>query len=227
MSRRRLSAYVDALVAGRRPAGFRADPEEAEDVRTAVTLSAARPGASSPDPAFVERLAERLADEAAPAGAAATPAPAPAGRRPVSGPRWRTALVAAAGAGVLVAGTAVATTVVEDQRQRPAVAAAVPDGSALRTATFQATDDQVLGQIVAYRGRPSWVFLNVRIPGYDGPIECTLQVADGTTVAFGTFAVHGGAGQFAKQIGGVNVSQLRGARLVGSNGEGVAGATFA
>ncbi|MDT4930082.1 MAG: hypothetical protein QOF92_2949, partial [Pseudonocardiales bacterium] len=30
--------------------------------------------------------------------------------------------------------------------------------NALRTGTFQIADGQVLGQIVAYRGNPSWVF---------------------------------------------------------------------
>jgi hypothetical protein len=84
-----------------------------------------------------------------------------------------------------------------------------------------------LGQIVAYRGHPSWVFMNVNAPQYDGTIECMLQVDNGATVAFGTFTVHGGAGQFSKALGEIDVSQLRGAKLVSSTGSAVAAATFA
>ena len=96
----------------------------------------------------------------------------------------------------------------------------------LRTGTFQTTDGRVLGQIVAYHGQPSWVFMTVNVPNYDGRVECRLQVADGTIVAFGTFTLHGGMGQFSKAIDGVNVSRLRGAELVNSAGSPLATATF-
>ena len=138
----------------------------------------------------------------------------------------RAVLVAAAAAAVLVAGTAVVTEHLHHPAARSA-AAHVPQSSQLRTGTFQTTNGQVLGQIVAYRGDPSWVFMNVNVPRYDGPIECTLQVEDGRTVAFGTFTVHGGTGQFSKALGEVDVSQLRGAKLVSSTGSAVAAATFA
>jgi hypothetical protein len=85
----------------------------------------------------------------------------------------------------------------------------------------------VLGQIVAYRGHPSWVFMHLDVPNYEGRIECMLQVDDGTTVAFGTFTIHDGVGQFSKAIGTVNVGRLRGAELVDSDGSAVAAATFA
>ena len=84
-----------------------------------------------------------------------------------------------------------------------------------------------MGQIVAYRGSPSWVFMNVDVPNYNGPIKCTLQVDDGSTVAFGTFTVKGGTGQFSKSTGSVDVGHLRGAKLVTSTGSSVAAATFA
>jgi hypothetical protein len=69
--------------------------------------------------------------------------------------------------------------------------------------------------------------MHVDVPNYDGPIVCMLQVDNGSTVAFGTFVVHHGAGQFSKIIGDVNLSHLRGARLVTSAGSPVAMATFA
>lgn len=216
---RRLSAFVDALAAGYRPRGFRAEPDEAEVLRTAITLRTARPGESAPDEAFVERLFQRLSEEAKPEPAAEV--------RPLRPRRASVALVAASAAGVLVAGTVVATESIQGLSATPAASAHVPQGSELRTATFQTTDGRVLGQIVAYRGQPSWVFMNVNIPNYNGRIECTLQVADGTTVAFGTFSVSGGVGKFSKQIGDVNVGQLRGAQLVDPAGSTVAAGTFA
>jgi hypothetical protein len=69
--------------------------------------------------------------------------------------------------------------------------------------------------------------MNVDVPNYDGTITCMLQIDDGSTVAFGTFTVHDGIGQFSKTIGSVDVSHLRGAKLVTSTGSPVADATFA
>jgi hypothetical protein len=218
MSRRGLSAFVDALAAGRRPKRIRADAEDAEVLRAAITLRAARPGEDAPNEAFVAGLFQRLSDEANPETTREV--------RPVRTHRARTALVATVAAAVLVVGAVVATESLHSP-STPVATAHVPHGSELRTATFQTAEGRVLGQIVAYRGRPSWVFMNVAIPHYNGRIECMLQVANGTTVAFGTFTVHGGVGTFSKEIGGVNVSQLRGAQLVDPTGSAVAAATFA
>jgi hypothetical protein len=135
-------------------------------------------------------------------------------------------VLAAAAAVVLVGGT-VATTEVLAPNGATHSAVPVPRAGALRTGTFLTADGQVLGQIVAYHGRPSWVFMNVDVPDYNGPVTCMLQVEDGSTVAFGTFTVKDGAGQFSKSIGSVDVSRLRGAKLVTSTGSPVAAATFA
>jgi hypothetical protein len=218
VTRRRLSAFVDAIAAGRRPKRFRAQPDDAEVLRTAIALRAARPGDGAPTEAFVEGLFERLSNQANP--------PTPEVRGPVPTHRARSALAVAAAAVLLVAGTTVAT---ENLHHSAATSAAahVPQGSELRTGTFQTDTGQVLGQIVAYRGQPSWVFMNVDVPNYDGRIECMLQVDNGRTVAFGTFTVHGGIGQFSKAIGNVDVGHLRGAKLVTHTGSQVAAATFA
>jgi hypothetical protein len=217
MTNRRFSAFVDALAVGRRPKRFRAQPEDVEMLRTAITLRAARPGEAAPSEAFVEGLFQQLSEQAKPAIAPEL--------RPVTTHRARFALVTAAAAAVLVTGTAVATENIHHSATTSA-AAHVPQGSELRTGTFQTVGGKVLGQIVAYRGNPSWVFMNVDVPNYDGPIKCMLQVDNGTTVAFGTFTVHSGIGQFSKTIGNVDVGHLRGAKLVTSTGSPVAAATF-
>jgi hypothetical protein len=213
---RRLSAFIDALAAGRRPRRFRADPDDVALLQTAIELRAARPGEAKPDEQFVSNLHQRLSDQAA---SRAVP-----DARPVMLRRRRLVLAAVAASAVLVGGTVAATEMFTATGRTPAIAQA-PQGKVLRTGTFSTADSRVLGQIVAYRGQPSWVFMNVEVPDYDGPITCELQVEDGSTVAFGTFEVHRGIGQFSKVIR-VDVPRLRGARLVNSTGATVALATF-
>jgi hypothetical protein len=217
MTTRRLSAFIDALAAGRRGPSFRADPADAALLRTAIELRAARPGDATPDEQFVAELHQTLADQAR-LGTRTSPLPTKTRRRPL-------VLAAVAAAVVLVGGTAVATETVDRAPATPA-AVPVPHGQDLRTGTFETADGRVMGQIVAYRGRPSWVFMNVDGTSGEGPITCELQVEDGSTVATGTFALHGGSGEFSKAIQ-VDISHLRGAKLITANGTIVASATFA
>jgi len=216
MTGRKLSAFIDAIATGRRPKRYRADAEDVEVLRAAVELRAARPGDAEPTAAFTDGLFRQLSEQAKQQERTQI--------RTAGRSRARTALLVAAAAVVLVGGTVAAT----EALTSPAHSAVqVPQGSALRTGTFLTTGGQVLGQIVAYRGSPSWVFMQVDVPNYNGPIKCMLQVEDGSTVAFGTFTVKGGTGQFSKSIGSVDVGHLRGAKLVTSAGSSVAAATFA
>lgn len=61
MSTRRVTAFVEALLANRRPRAFKPDPQDAEAMRAAVELRAAQPGATLPRPEFVADLHHRLA----------------------------------------------------------------------------------------------------------------------------------------------------------------------
>ena len=218
MTSRKLSAFIDAIAAGRRPKRFRADAEDLEVLRAAIELRAARPGDAEPTAAFTDGLFRQLSEQAK--------QQEPTQIRTAGRPRARTALLVAAASVVLVGGTVAATEALTNPAPTHS-AVQVPQGSALRTGTFLTAGGQVWGQIVAYRGSPSWVFMHVDVPNYNGPIKCTLQVDDGSTVAFGTFTVKGGTGQFAKSIGSVDVGRLRGAKLVTSSGSSVAAATFA
>src|SRR3954462_9416645 len=100
MSTRGLRRYVEDLLHGRRPRGFRPDAEDAADVRTAIRLRAARPGSGAPSEEFVTGLHRRLAAELAPQGEV-TPLVRPSRRRAV-----QVASVAAAGVAVGAAGGA-------------------------------------------------------------------------------------------------------------------------
>lgn len=63
MSERNVRRYVADLLRGRRPRAFRAEPDEAAELRAAITLRAARPGAGTPREDFVNDLHRRLATE--------------------------------------------------------------------------------------------------------------------------------------------------------------------
>jgi hypothetical protein len=220
MSLRQLSAFIDALVAGRRPRAFRADADEAAVLRTAIELRAARPGDAGPDDQFVSRLYQELAEQhQTPIRPMITPIARPAGR-----PRGRMALVGVAAAAALVGGT-IASTEALDHPSPSHAALPLPRGQELRTGTFEDASSRVVGQIVVYDGNPSWVFMSVKGSSYDGAVTCHLLASNGATVMTGTFAVVGGAGELAKTIR-VDVGRLEGAKLVTSTGVTVATASL-
>jgi hypothetical protein len=214
MTHRRLPAFFDALADGRRPKDFDAAPEDIELMRAAVDLRAARPGEDQPDPAFVAHLFEELSQHESTEPAPITPIPTR---------RRRVVLISIAAGLLLITATAVATGAANRAPAQTALGA--PHSSSLRTGTFETRGGRVMGQIVAYRGSPSWVFMNVGDAGYKGVIVCKLQVADGSTVATGTFPLHAGKGAWSKTIH-VDISRLRGAELVTTSGKVVASATL-
>ena len=65
MTGRALRRYVEDLLHGRRPRRFRADDADLGELRTAITLRAARPGDDAPAEEFVSALHDRLAAELA------------------------------------------------------------------------------------------------------------------------------------------------------------------
>lgn len=80
MTGRGLRRHLDDLLTGRRPRPFRPTPSEADELRLAIELSAARPGADEPRAGFVDELHARLAAELGtgdPGADAAAPAPVP------------------------------------------------------------------------------------------------------------------------------------------------------
>jgi Rieske Fe-S protein len=63
MNPRGLRSYIDDLLRGRRPRPFRPDDFEAAQIRTAIDVLAAKPGADAPRPEFLADLRRRLADQ--------------------------------------------------------------------------------------------------------------------------------------------------------------------
>jgi hypothetical protein len=216
MTNRRLSAFLDALAAGRRPRPFQADPEDVEMLRVAIALRAARPGDSVPKENFVAELHQKLADDLNPSEQTNI--------RPLKIHRGRVAFISVAAGLALVGGTfAVAETTNKPTVQQSATA--VPQGQALRTASFQSPSGQVVGQIVLYHGHPSWVYMNVDLPHSNGPVKCELHLANGEVVAAGTVQLHDGSGEFSQRIH-MDAGMARGATLYDPSGAVVASAIF-
>src|SRR5439155_3122165 len=67
VSRTGAGRYVADLLRGRRPRRFGVTPEEAAELRAAILLRAATPGATEPSDEFVEALRQRLAGAESPA----------------------------------------------------------------------------------------------------------------------------------------------------------------
>lgn len=216
MRTRRLTAFIDALASGRRPDPYRADPEDIEVLRAAIALRAARPGDAVPDDAFVAALGRNLVEETG----------VPDGNiGPLRVRRSGAVLVAIAASAALIGGTFVAT-----EASHPVAttnsAIGAPHGNALRTATFETSHGQALGQIVVHGGSPGWVFMNVDVPTSESTVTCKLRMQDGAVVSAGTVDLHDGTGELAKKIE-VDTHRLQGATLHSNSGAVVASATFA
>jgi hypothetical protein len=214
MRRHGARAFIDALIAGRRPPRLHASPDEVEELRTAIELSAARPDAGVPDERFVKDLWAELQAQEEP--------PVPPGVTPLRRPGRK--LVVSLAAAALVAGTVAVTEAVDHgTASRPAASAIA--GHTVLTASFVSSANRDVGHITAFGDSPSWVFMNVTGSRYEGPVTCLLEADNGTAAAAGTFTIQGGSGEWARPLPG-GVTHLKGARLVAPTGVTLATATF-
>ena len=204
------------MLANRRPRRFKASGADAEILRTAITMQAARPGEGAPDAQFVDNLRNELALQVAAAH-----------ERPVSlmVSRRSRLLVGAAAAVTVIGGTVAATTGVEHAWVASGPAHQVTYSHLLRMGTFQSKEGKTVGEIVAYRGNPSWVFMSIKDPGLKGTVRCQIEMANGNSGPTGTFVLQNGVGDWARPIP-VDINQIRGATLVTSTGSALATASF-
>ena len=214
MNPRRVAAFVDALLSDRRPKAFKAGAIDAEVLRAAIAMRSGRPGEVSPDERFVARLRDELAMQARGA----------AGSRSRSSVTMRARLMLGAAAVTVMGGTVAATTTM-DHLLAAGGPALSTQSRLLRVGTFRSTDGHTVGQLVAYRGNPSWVFMSIRDPGISGTFRCRVQMANGRTAATGTFVVRNGVGEFARTTS-ANIGRFRGATLVAPGGVVMARARF-
>src|SRR6202166_4324190 len=99
----------------------------------------------------------------------------------------------------MMGGTVAATTTL-DHALAASNAHHLVHGQLLRMGTFKSADGRTVGQIVAYRGDPSWVFMSIRDPGMNGAIGCQIQLDNGHAAAAGSFVIHNGMGQWARTV---------------------------
>ena len=217
MTRRRVMKYVDALVEGRRFPRMRARSEDVELVRTAITLKQANSDEAVPHEDFVSSLFQELA---ASHGALAEVPAAPAVVRPMRRRPVRVALVSAAAAVALVAGTAGITLAV-DHPARPSGSFAAE----LTSGTLAASGHRNVGEVNLYRGSPSWIFMNLDVPAYSGTVTCELEARSGAILASGTFRLVDGTGEWARTLP-VNPDAVHAARVVTPTGAVLASVTF-
>ena len=129
----------------------------------------------------------------------------------------RLAIAAAVAALIGVGGWAIGHS---GARQR----SAVPPSGAV-TAPF-VTNDHHVGEVVAWGGRLPWVAMAVDTTLGDGTVSCQLTQRNGPPVTLGTFTLSAGYGYWSAALT-VPLDQVSGARLVDSDGQTVAIATFA
>jgi hypothetical protein len=212
---RRISSFVDALLSDQRPHYFKVEPTDANLVCLAIAMSACCPRDRAPEETFVEHLLQELTVQAH----GTDPSPVRTAVR-----RRVRLVVATAAVFSTLSGTVVATTSVE----HVLAVAPVPKHSysqLLRMGTFESKDGHTIGEIVAYRGNPSWVLMSIRDPGLTGPVRCQLQMDNGNSGPTGTFLLQSGVGDWARPIP-VDIGRIRGATLVSSTGSALATASF-
>jgi hypothetical protein len=212
---RRVASFVEAVLSDRRPGPFKADPGDADVLRVAIAMRAARPGTEGPDERFVAHLRQELALE---------------GRRPDITPTHpavtkRTRFLLGAAAVVSMLGGTVAATTTVDHALAASGVPHASSGQLLRTGTFRAPDGRSVGQLVAYRGNPSWIFMSIRDPGMNGTVHCRLETDNGQTAATGKMVVDNGRGEWARPLS-ADISRIRGATLSTASGSTLAVAAF-
>jgi hypothetical protein len=111
----------------------------------------------------------------------------------------------------------------------PAASSTAPGfpGPALRAAALTTAKGQPVGQVFAYPGQSPWVYMTVDADkiAADRPVRCQLQLADGSTIGLGSFALTHGYGHWGGPYA-VGSTAVTAVRLLGMDGSVLATATF-
>jgi hypothetical protein len=140
-------------------------------------------------------------------------------------PRWAPAAAALLAIALVSGGWLLGRATAPEPVAAPPAAVAAP---AITVAPLTA-DGHPVGQAFAYPGQPSFIYvsLNTQIVEQTGPISCSLERPDGSSVPLGTFEVRRGYGHWgaSAQLEG---DSLRAARLIlwDAAGKPIASAQF-
>ncbi len=143
-------------------------------------------------------------------------------------PRRRHRIAVAAAAVVMVLGGGAAVVASRaDQGQPTSQAPFALHAPGVRSAPFMAAAGEgVGGEVFAYAGTPSWLFMTVHDSDSGGSYTCELELRDGTILTIGTFQLHDGVGSWGRTVP-VNVDQVRAVHLTRATGASAADASFA
>jgi hypothetical protein len=98
----------------------------------------------------------------------------------------------------------------------PAVAEP-PGRSEAKSAFLLTSDHHRIGEVVAYPGQPTWVYMSLDDPQVSGSVVCEITTTSGQTLRVGTFRVAGGRGMWEAPVS-VRADQMRSASVLTTTG---------
>jgi anti-sigma factor RsiW len=82
-----------------------------------------------------------------------------------------------------------------------------------------------VGEVVVYPGDPTWLFMEMNAPGWDGALRCEVTIAGGRPIVLGQFWLTGGRGAWSDSVP-EPTGRLREAKVVDAGGRVLAVATM-
>ena len=83
----------------------------------------------------------------------------------------------------------------------------------------------MVGRVLVYAGNPTWLFMYMDDPAWQGAVHCEVVVDQGPTVDLGKFWLSEGKGAWAASVD-QPAGRLSQARIVGTDGKVLASATL-
>jgi len=135
------------------------------------------------------------------------------------------ALVVTFGLGAVVGhGTGSGTGTGGERYGAPSPKAAPGPKAPIETAALY-SGRQMVGRVMVYAGNPTWLFMYMDDPAWQGAIHCEVVVDQGPTLQLGKFWLSEGKGAWAASVG-QPAGRLSQARIVGADGKVLATATL-
>lgn len=103
--------------------------------------------------------------------------------------------------------------------------AAGNENQVMRFASFVTPSHQKVGEVFAYQGEPSWVYMSVNNEPKVGWVACQLVMRDGSMHEVGAFTLSGGKGSWGADLP-IDANSVKLARLVSNTGAVLASASF-
>lgn len=99
------------------------------------------------------------------------------------------------------------------------------ENQVMRFASFVTPNHQKVGEVFAYKGEPSWVYMSVSNEPKVGWVACQLVMRDGSMHEVGAFTLSNGKGSWGADLP-VDANSVQSARLVSNTGAVLASASF-